>query len=159
MTPDGIEVRELAASEVDRIEAEEPAGQGFVRAMWRLQSVGDSTLLVAWVGNDPLGSGQLDLRTSPIELKNLNVRPHARGRGIGSALVAAAEMWARERGHTHLSMGVAVDNPDARRLYERLGYAATGRMSTVTYDYVDADGVSRTATETDELLVKSLGDR
>ena len=49
-----------------------------------------------------------------------------------------------------------MDNPGARRLYERLGYVATGEMSTVTYDYVDAEGLSRTATETDERLVKVL---
>jgi len=37
---------------------------------------------------------------------------------------------------------------------ERLGYVATGEMSTVTYDYVDAEGLARTATETDERLVE-----
>jgi len=151
-----IEVRELAAGEVDRIEADEPAGQGFVRAMWRLQSTGDSVLLVAWNGTEPLGLGQLDLRTSPIELKNLNVRAGFRGRGVGSALVEAAEAWARERAYAQICLGVAVDNPDARRLYDRLGYVGTGRLSTVTYDYVDVDGRSRTATETDELLLKTL---
>lgn len=113
-------------------------------------------LLVAWAGDVPVGSGQLDLDAAPIELKNLNVRPDRRGQGIGTALVAAAEEWTRARGHTRLSMGVAVDNPGARRLYERLGYVATGEMSTVTYDYVDAEGLSRTATETDERLVKVL---
>ena len=49
-----------------------------------------------------------------------------------------------------------MDNPDARRLYQRLGYAPTGELSTVTYEYVDAEGVARTATETDEMLVKVL---
>ncbi|MBN9224317.1 MAG: acetyltransferase [Microbacterium sp. SCN 70-27] len=53
-------------------------------------------------------------------------------------------------------MGVGVDNPRARALYERLGYVATGRFSTTTYDFMDASGATRTATETDELLVKEL---
>lgn len=156
MPETSLQVRVLAASEVDRIEVDEPPGQGFVRQMWRLQSAGDSVLLVAWVGDQPAGSGQLDLRTSPIELKNLNVRPVLRGRGIGSALLAAAESWSRERGHQRICLGVAVDNPDARRLYQRRGYAPTGELSTVTYEYVDAEGVARTATETDEMLVKVL---
>ncbi len=157
MPETSLQVRALAASEVDRIESDEPPGQGFVRGMWRLQSLGDSILLVAWLGDRPVGSGQLGLRTVRIELKNLNVRPDVRGRGIGSAIVVAAENWSRERGHRRIAMGVAVDNPEARRLYRRLGYAPTGELSTVTYEYVDAQGASRTATETDEILVKVLG--
>ncbi len=153
---DAVEVRRLTASELERIEADEPPGKGFVRAMWRLQREGTSVLLVAWVGSDPVGSGQLDLRTSPVELKNLNVRPAMRGRGIGTAIVAAAEECARNRGETTLALGVAIDNPAARRLYERLGFVATGETSTVTYDFVDAAGVARTATETDEVFVTSL---
>lgn len=156
MRPAFVEVRELSASDVDRIEADEPPGRGFVREMWRLQVAGDSVLLVAWVGEVPVGSGQLDLRTSPVELKNLHVRADSRGGGIGTALVAAAEAWMRACGHARLSIGVAVDNSAARRLYERLGYVATGEFSTVTYAYVDDEGISRTATETDELLVKTL---
>lgn len=73
---------------------------------------------------------------------------------MGSALVAAAEEVVRPRGC--LAMGVGVDNSRARALYERLGYVATGRFSTTTYDYMDASGATRTATETDEMLVKEL---
>lgn len=153
---DAVQVRALAASEVDRIEADEPPGKGFVRAMWRLQCDGASVLLVAWLGSDPVGSGQLDLRTSPVELKNLHVRPAMRGCGIGTAIVAAAEACARDRGETTLALGVAIDNPGARRLYERLGFVSTGELATITYDFVDAEGAMRTATETDEGFVTSL---
>ena len=45
-----------------------------------------------------------------------------RGRGIGTALMDAAEAWARERGLDALELDVADPNGDARRLYERLGY-------------------------------------
>ncbi len=90
----------------------------------------------------------------PTELKNLNVRTAFRGRGVGTALVAAAEERATGRGS--LAIGVGIDNPRARALYERLGYAPTGRETTTTYDYVDDQGVRRTATETDVLLVKDL---
>lgn len=45
-----------------------------------------------------------------------------RGRGIGTALLDAAEAWARERGLDALELDVADPNGDARRLYERLGY-------------------------------------
>ena len=45
-----------------------------------------------------------------------------RGLGIGTALMRAAEDWARERGYDALELDVADPNGDARRLYERLGY-------------------------------------
>jgi GNAT superfamily N-acetyltransferase len=45
-----------------------------------------------------------------------------RGRGIGTALMAAAEDWARGRGLTVLELDVATPNEGGRRLYERLGY-------------------------------------
>ncbi|MGO1312884.1 MAG: GNAT family N-acetyltransferase [Brevibacterium aurantiacum] len=48
-----------------------------------------------------------------------------------------------------------MDNPGARRLYERLGYRGTGEITTRTYRYVDADG-EHEVTETDERLSKRL---
>jgi ribosomal protein S18 acetylase RimI-like enzyme len=56
-----------------------------------------------------------------------------------------------------LTVGVALDNPRARALYERLGYRGTGELATTTYAYVDDAGVTREATETDERLVKQRG--
>ena len=47
--------------------------------------------------------------------------PH-RGRGIGTALMAAFENQARANGFKTLSLEVIDANPRARRLYERLGY-------------------------------------
>jgi GNAT superfamily N-acetyltransferase len=149
-----IEIRHLDEADLDAIEAREPAGQGFVRAMWRLQEEGASVLLVAWLDGEPVGSGQLDRRVSPVELKNLNVRAGFRGKGVGSALIAAAEELARDDGR--LAMGVGIDNPRARELYERLGYRSTGEESTTMYDYVDEHGVTRTATEIDVLLIKEF---
>jgi ribosomal protein S18 acetylase RimI-like enzyme len=45
-----------------------------------------------------------------------------RGRGIGTALMEAAEAWAVDHGFDTLELDVADPNGDARRLYERLGY-------------------------------------
>ena len=149
-----IEVRALAASEVGRLERDEPPGRGFARAMWALQEEGGSTLLVAWDGDRPVGAGQLDLRGDVPELRNLQVDAAERGRGIGTAIVRAAE----ERvAPGRLAVGVGLDNPRARALYERLGYRGTGETTTTTYAYVDDAGVTRQATETDERLARDLG--
>jgi GNAT superfamily N-acetyltransferase len=45
-----------------------------------------------------------------------------RGLGVGSALMEAADRWARERGLLELRLEVAAENTGAHRLYERLGY-------------------------------------
>ncbi len=55
-----------------------------------------------------------------------------------------------------MSVGVGVDNPDARRLYERAGYEPTGRVETYSYGYVDHDGIHRSTIETAEYLDKHL---
>jgi ribosomal protein S18 acetylase RimI-like enzyme len=53
---------------------------------------------------------------------DIYVRPEARGRGIGRALMAELVEPAREAGLGHVSLEVLVRNIDARRLYERLGF-------------------------------------
>lgn len=152
-----VDVRVLAQHEVAVLAADEPPGRDFVVAMWAAQQRGESTLLVAWTDDVPLGHGQLTSGVEP-ELRNLQVDAVARGRGVGTAIVRVAEAAARAAGATTLSVGVADDNPRARALYERLGYVGTGIRSTTTYAYVDDAGVRRTATETDETLRRALAD-
>jgi hypothetical protein len=56
-----------------------------------------------------------------------------------------------------VALGVGLDNPDARRLYERLGYADWAHGSIVaTYQDRDRDGPPVTITETIDMLVKPL---
>jgi GNAT superfamily N-acetyltransferase len=51
------------------------------------------------------------------------VAPGVQGRGVGTALLAAAERWALARGYRLLSLNVFVGNRRARAVYERAGYA------------------------------------
>jgi ribosomal protein S18 acetylase RimI-like enzyme len=57
----------------------------------------------------------------------LAVRPAHRRRGVGTRLLAAVIELARERGIAALSLSVAQGNEQARRLYERAGFAPVGR--------------------------------
>ncbi len=50
-----------------------------------------------------------------------------RGRGVGRALVSAAEDWARERGCARIVVTTALHRADAHAFYEKTGYAHTGR--------------------------------
>lgn len=52
----------------------------------------------------------------------LAVAPDWRGKGVGTALMRAAEDWARARGAERMVLDLDVHNAGAQRLYERLGY-------------------------------------
>jgi len=52
----------------------------------------------------------------------LAVAASAEGRGVGRALLDAADQWARERGDPFITLNVFAQNTRARAVYERLGY-------------------------------------
>lgn len=52
----------------------------------------------------------------------LSVAQRAEGRGVGSALLREAELWARERGFRRLTLAVFDDNRRAKDLYSRHGW-------------------------------------
>ncbi|HZI89561.1 MAG TPA: GNAT family N-acetyltransferase [Candidatus Polarisedimenticolia bacterium] len=56
------------------------------------------------------------------EVGGLVVDEEARGQGMGRALMAAAESWARERGYERLTLRSNVVRDEAHRFYQRLGY-------------------------------------
>ena len=95
----------------------------------RLLPAGD---VIALLSGDPaVAVGLLTLRPNvwydgPVALLDeLYVAPELRGRGIGSALLAAAEAVTRQRGGELLEINVDGEDIDARRFYERHGYANT----------------------------------
>ena len=53
--------------------------------------------------------------------------PEARGRGHAEALVEHLLAWARETDITDVALHVTEGNDRARRIYERLGFVATGQ--------------------------------
>ncbi|HEY9865690.1 MAG TPA: GNAT family N-acetyltransferase [Candidatus Obscuribacterales bacterium] len=71
-----------------------------------------------WLGNAiDLADGQ---RTAHVFL--LYVAPEHRKRGIGSALMVHAELWATGRGDRKISLQVFTNNQPALNLYQKLGY-------------------------------------
>jgi ribosomal protein S18 acetylase RimI-like enzyme len=84
-------------------------------------------ILVATDEHDaPVGKLHLDFETRAVAgeavLLAAAVRDDLQSRGIGTALMAAAEDHVCARGLTAIVLGVEDANPRARRLYERLDY-------------------------------------
>jgi ribosomal-protein-alanine N-acetyltransferase len=71
-------------------------------------------------------------------LYSIAVSHDARGRGLGEALLAAAEQVAKKRGCRRLRLEVRQDNAGAIRLYERLGYRRFAARSGYYEDGADA---------------------
>ncbi|HEY0233312.1 MAG TPA: GNAT family N-acetyltransferase [Dokdonella sp.] len=57
------------------------------------------------------------------EILGLVVEAPARSRGIGAALLQAAEAWAKARGASYLRVRSRIEREGAHRFYERAGYA------------------------------------
>jgi len=74
----------------------------------------------------PAGLAGVYDRDDVAGLLSMWVRPDARGRGVGEALMSAAAGWASARGRDALYLWVAEANEPARRLYERHGFTPTG---------------------------------
>lgn len=56
----------------------------------------------------------------------LSVAPSAQGTGLGRALIAAAETFARERGCTVMDLEVASPRTELPPFYRKFGYEVTG---------------------------------
>lgn len=95
---------------------------------------GGQVMLVAEVQGRPVGMafGLFDKeRAKTGHVAGMWVDPDARGRGAGRALLDAAIAWARSRGLDRLELWVTKGNGPAERLYERAGFADTGRRDVL----------------------------
>jgi GNAT superfamily N-acetyltransferase len=90
---------------------------GFLAAHEAGQRVGGAVVVHRSQGIELL-EGRDDLAV----LWDIRVAPDARGRGVGSALLGAAERWARERGARVLKVETQNTNAPACRFYARHGF-------------------------------------
>lgn len=86
------------------------------------------TVLLAFVSHEPVGIavcflGLSTFRAQPLlNIHDLAVVPRHRGKGVGLALLRAAEDYARREGCCKLTLEVQDDNTPARGLYQRFGF-------------------------------------
>jgi RimJ/RimL family protein N-acetyltransferase len=110
------------AEERDGIATEPPVDIDVWAARWWLEGT-----FVAVAGSELIGSLNVDLSRFGFGEIGMAVAREWRGRGIGSALLAAAIDWAREHGLHKLSLSVFPHNAAAITLYRKFGFVEEGR--------------------------------
>jgi GNAT superfamily N-acetyltransferase len=138
--PDDAAVEALATVLLDCVEGGASVGflhplsrdraRAFFRTVAEAVAAGRRTLLVAEDPGGICGTVQLVLdvpenQPHRADLTKLLVHRRARRRGVGTALVRAAEAAARTSGRTLLVLDT-VTGGDAERLYARLGWRRVG---------------------------------
>lgn len=141
-----IAVREIGRDELadwvelrSRCNARAVSLEGFVdwarqaeETQWFVGSLDgvDSAVGIAVLGwHSPPGVARLEL----------DVIPECRGRGLGSALLAAVGAWSREHGYAELLAPVAEDDPTSLAWAERRGSREVGRNSMLVLDLADVE--------------------
>lgn len=137
---EGFRIREARASDVPNLMAVEVASFRTDRLTPRQFAAHASSrtadLIVAHVGETLAGYALVLSRkgSRALRLYSLAVEQRFQGLGLGSALLAAAEMRAEARGAQRLRLEVRRDNMTAIRLYKARGYRLTGRKGAYYAD-------------------------
>jgi ribosomal protein S18 acetylase RimI-like enzyme len=95
-------------------------------AEWTMEQVRgeipNSTTSVVEVDSERVGRLRIARSADGIELCGIQLLPDFQRHGIGTAIIEDLKAQAAAAGIS-LDLGVEKDNPDARKLYERLGFA------------------------------------
>jgi len=111
------------ADERDGIATEPPVDVEARAAGWTLEG----TLVAVVEGGELVGSIHVERSRHGFADVGMAIARDWRGRGVGSALLAAAIEWARERGLHKLSLSVFPHNAAAIALYKKFGFVEEGR--------------------------------
>ncbi|GGA30985.1 GNAT family N-acetyltransferase [Dyella nitratireducens] len=144
MTPSpataAVRVRRAELSDLDDLVSLEQAtfdSDRISRAQFRRHLDSDSARVLIASANHRrfLGTAMVFFRKGSrvARLYSIASLPEARGKGVGTALIEAAEAAARQRRCQSLRLEVRTDNDSAIRLYERLGYDRVGPVKRGFY--------------------------
>jgi len=99
---------------IDGVVENEPDDQAILMAV----DEAGSRLGYTWV----LSLTEFDAIAPHGHIAGVGVAAESAGRGVGRALIAAAEGWCRERAFTEVTLHCYLGNERAHRLYQHLGF-------------------------------------
>jgi ribosomal-protein-alanine N-acetyltransferase len=98
-----------------------------VEFVGRLLAIPGNLALLARSGGKDVGFVLARVAADEAEILSIGVPESARGKGIASAMLAAAARSVAQAGATKLFLEVASENRAARTLYSKLGFRDVGR--------------------------------
>ncbi|HEV8166945.1 MAG TPA: GNAT family N-acetyltransferase, partial [Actinomycetota bacterium] len=124
-----VELYAGVAAEGRWIAAEAPVDRAMRRRrMSELLDRPDGAMFVAEAGGELVGQVGMELARYGVADLGMLVAAGWRGRGVGSALVAAGLAWAREAGAHKVALQVWPHNQAAVALYEKFGFQREGLL-------------------------------
>ena len=97
-------------------------------------------------------------RPNSLRMFALDVGKAFRSRGVGTALIRAIESAAIGLNLHEVNLEVAVENVDAIRLYERLGYRRLPEPVTDSWDEIDDQGNVQAIKAPSWIMIKQIDD-
>ena len=123
ITPDDPSVKSLIQKLDRELWERYPTEQAFFDNFNKLPS--DARVVIAFDGENAVGCGAFKPMTLPekaVEIKRMYVDPAMRGRAIGVLILENLETWAIEEGYQLSRLETGNNQPEAIRLYEKVGY-------------------------------------
>lgn len=120
-TPDDPSVKPLIQKLDRELWERYPSDQAFFEGFNKLPA--DARVVIAFNDETPIGCGAFKpLDAEKVEIKRMYVDPSVRGRAIGVLLLENLEQWAKEDGFATAVLETGINQPEAIRLYEKVGY-------------------------------------
>ena len=97
----------------------------------------DAQFFVKWMGNEPIGFAQCQLRYDYVEgtgsspvgyLEGIFVEKEFRHRGFAKELLLECEKWSKEKGCTEFASDCELDNEVSFRFHMAMGFLEAGRI-------------------------------
>ena len=106
---------------------------GFAERLKELNEKGTGAYFLAVAGGEVIGflgayAGPVERTRGVVYIAHVGVREKWRGRGVGAALFAAIEDWARAQRAWRLDLRVDTKNARGLALYKKRGFAVEGRI-------------------------------
>ncbi|KKI90549.1 hypothetical protein WQ54_21715 [Bacillus sp. SA1-12] len=166
-----IEIKAAEESQLDYLVSQfSPDNPMFQYNRYHVQKKAEGLYLIAWKNSIPIGhfllrwcgpqdtyvTNSIDITYSAFLEAGLT-KDEYRRMGVATAIIQEAERLSKEKGCTHIGLEVGVENSEAKRLYEKLGYKDWGYGEfPISWECIDTNGNKGTDTEIVIFMQKDL---